>query len=488
MKARPRTPSTRKPAVKSAKKSSPSRNPILGPVIYSPRSILLPYQLRWSEDAARFKMGLWARQTGKSFCVAEETVRDSLQRKTTWVTMSAGDRQALEWMRKAREWVEAYKIAVEQVTENRSGPEALLKSAEIEFPNGSRIVAIPANPDTARGYSCNVNLDEFAFHEDPDGIWGAIAPSITNPLKGELRLRIVTTPNGTGNKAHQIWTANKRFTKHKITITDAKAAGLPVDLDELRELIGDPEIWAQEFECEFLDQASILLPYDVIALAESAEASETVSPEFWRMERRQFPVDLGIDFGRKKHLTVCWAMESLGEHQVTREVMTLRGASTPAQLEILRPRIRAARRVAFDYTGPGVGLGDLLVQEFGEWDPQHDRFGKVELCTFTADLKADIFSKLRMAFDSRNVRIPISRWIREDLHSVHRVITPHGNITYRAPMTEDGHADAATALALCRRANSFAGRGVITDVRSIRVGGNSSRTFRPRILQIGREP
>jgi phage FluMu gp28-like protein len=57
-----------------------------------------------------------------------------------------------------------------------------------------------------------------------------------------------------------------------------------------------------------------------------------------------------------------------------------------------------------------------------------------------------------MAFEKRSLRVPISRAIREDLHSVNRVSTPAGQITYRAPHSADGHADRCTALALALRA------------------------------------
>jgi len=42
--------------------------------------------------------------------------------------------------------------------------------AEMRWPNGSRLQAIPANPATVRGYSANLFLDEFAFLENPDAI------------------------------------------------------------------------------------------------------------------------------------------------------------------------------------------------------------------------------------------------------------------------------------------------------------------------------
>jgi phage FluMu gp28-like protein len=128
--------------------------------------------------------------------------------------------------------------------------------------------------------------------------------------------------------------------------------------------------------------------------------------------------------------------------------------STPDQVEVLRPRILKARRVCLDYTGPGVGFGDYLVAEHGEWNPDQHKFGKIELCTYSAAFKVDIFSKLRMAFEKQRARIPISRDIREDLHSMHRVTTPSGNVTYRAPHTDDGHADRCNALALAVRAAS----------------------------------
>ncbi|MGZ8901433.1 MAG: terminase large subunit domain-containing protein, partial [Limisphaerales bacterium] len=111
--------------------------------------------------------------------------------------------------------------------------------------------------------------------------------------------------------------------------------------------------------------------------------------------------------------------------------------------EALRPRVRLARKVCVDYTGAGVGLGDALKQEFGS---------KVELCTFTAGLKEEIFVKLRAGFERRALWIPKSTGIREDLHSIHRVVSPSGQIIFRASRTADGHSDRCTALALALRA------------------------------------
>lgn len=456
-------------------------------IITSPLASLLSYQRKWIDDDARFKIGLMARQTGKSWTSALEAVRDCGERKTTWVCLSAGERQALEWMLKAREHVEAFKVALAGYEETRDSAEALLKQAEIRWPNGSRLLAIPANPDTARGYSANLLLDEFAFHEDPDRIWRAIFPSISNPLKGIFKIRVVSTPNGLGNKFADLWnkegSGKSTWSKHRVDIYDAQKAGLPVDIDELRAGLDDAEGWAQEYECQFLDAAAVLLPYDVIAKCESAEATVAIAPEFYHTA--QPALFIGWDFARKRDLSVPWVVQRVGDVITSREMIEFRGVSTPDQIDAMRHRLRRATRICVDYTGPGVGLGDYLAKEFGEFNPEKHQFGKIELCTFTNPLKVDIFSKLRMAFDSMKVRVPVHRGIREDLHSMQRVTTTGGNATYKAPHTDDGHADRCTALALALRAAGSGTAGALTTVAGIRLGSSQNglrRTFKPRRL------
>jgi len=404
----------------------------------TPLDILLPYQRKWVEDDARFKIGMWSRQTGKSFATACETVYDCLKRPgTTWVVLSAGERQALEWMDKAKQWAKAFQLVVDAYDETRDYAEALIKSAEIRFDNGSRTVAIPANPNTARGYSANLVLDEFAFHEQTEEIWRAIYPSISNPLKGELKLRIVSTPNGRGNMFYELWSKNEHYSKHKLTIEDAVAGGLPVDVEELRRAIDDPDAWAQEYMCEFIDSTSVLLPYELIAGCESEEATVDMAPT----ERGNYFV--GVDIGRRHDLTVVWTLEQIGDVDWTREVLELRKVEFHRQLEIIGERVRHAKRAAIDATGIGAMLAEELGRKHG---------GKVEQCQFTAQLKGEIYTHLRSDFEDRRVRIPVRRDIREDLHAIQKVSGKSGAIRYLAPRSEDGHSDRSTALALARRA------------------------------------
>jgi len=449
----------------------------------SPKDLLFPLQRKYVDDHSQYKIAVTTRQWGKSTCTAGETVHDCLiDPGTKWVTMSAGERQSLEWLGKAKEWQAAYKLVIKDVAEDRGGlAEGLLRSTDIQFENGSRIIAIPANPLTARGYSANVNLDEFAYHEDPDAIWAAMFPATTNKLagtfldrfralvKGEdtsgiqriLKVRVVSTFNGRNNKFYTLWEKAKEngYSAHKVTIHDAIKDGMPLDAEKLRLALDDADIWAQEYECEPMDSSSVLLTYELIAKCESPEATTLVAPEFWNGGARGTLV-MGIDFARKRDLSVAWTDELVGDVSQAREVLEMRAMSTPDQIELLRPRIKKCQRVCLDYTGPGVGMGDYLVKEFGEWNPDQHRGGKIELVTFNNTNKVELFTKLRMVFEQGKTRVPINRAIREDLHSIQRVVSPQGNITYRAPHTDDGHADRCTAKALAEKARTATESGI----------------------------
>lgn len=403
----------------------------------NPLDILLPYQRKWVEDQSRFKLGMWSRQTGKSFANAAEIVGDcQIHPGTLWVVLSVGERQALEWMMKGRQWTEAFDMAIKSYDEFRDHPEALISSAEIKYGNGSRIVGIPANPATARGYSANLFLDEFAFHEKPAEIWKAIYPSISNPLKGQLKLRAVTTPNGRGNKFYDLWTKNDNYSKHKLTIYDAVEQGLPLDPEELKAAIDDPDAWAQEYLCEFIDSTSVLLPYELISTCESELALEDgLGPKQEGAQRF-----CGIDIGRKHDLTVCWTVDKLGDVCWTREILVLSRMPFAEQMQALETRIAQCDGSAVDATGIGAMMAEELARKFGTY--------RVEECQFTAPFKAEIMTNMRRVFEDKGVRVPISRTVREDLHSLQKITTASGNIRFSAPSSDDGHADRSTALAL----------------------------------------
>ena len=408
------------------------------------KEILMPYQMKWVEDTARFKIGLWSRQTGKSFATACEAVTDcAAQPKGSsdlWVVLSAGERQALEWMEKAKKWSEAVKATVDGYEEIRGSANALLSRAEIRFANGARIVAIPANPDTARGYSANLVLDEFAIHEKPFEIWAAIYPSITNPLTGEKKLRIVSTPKGRGNKFADLWEHNDKYSKHKVTIEDAVSMGLPIDLEELKAGVDDPDIWAQEYMCEFIDNTAVLLPYEMLGKCESESIKDDGTS----------PLYVGMDVGRSKDLSVIVTAVKLGDVLAVVDVTELRKMPFNDQLDVLlgKSRDRRVQHVCIDSTGIGAMLAEEAARKGG---------AKFEGVQFTMQSKGEMYGLMRRKFEERSIRIPVSREMREDLHAVQRVVSAGGSVTYSAPRNADGHSDRAAVLALCCRAAATGG-------------------------------
>lgn len=165
-------------------------------------------------------------------------------------------------------------------------PQATYKTHEVHFPGGSRVVALSASPDAARGFGGNILFDEFAFHNDSRRLWGAAYPVAA---RGKHKIRVISTPNGKGNKFYELMTGkDNTWSKHIIDIYEAVRQGLDVDIDELRKGLADEDAWAQEFELAWLDAASAWLDYDMISEVEHPEAGKAHGLRPVRLDRRCF--------------------------------------------------------------------------------------------------------------------------------------------------------------------------------------------------------
>jgi phage FluMu gp28-like protein len=406
----------------------------------TPLDLLLPYQRAWVQDSARFKIWLKSRQIGGSLAAAFEVVADAIETGGDWVILSAGERQALEFMDKVNRAASIFCDAVSYSSGREYRPE--IQKSQLRFPNGARVLALPANPSTARGYSANLILDEFAFHENPEEIWRAVYPIISNPLRGALKLRVISTPAGRNNKYFDLWEHAPAFSRHQTTVYDAVAQGLALNIDELRANLADPDGWAQEFECQFMEHSSQVFPADVVKACESTDASLDASADQFSTDLRPRPVlFVGIDVGRKRDLTVAWTLERIhGGTLVTREVLVLDRVPFPQQEAILLPRVMAAAFTAIDATGIGGPVSEHLAASLDDT--------RLEGVTFTGDRKRELFERLKKALQARAVALPAAAVIRDDLGSMQRIVSPGGTIRYTAARTADGHADRSTALAL----------------------------------------
>ena len=109
--------------------------------------------------------------------------------------------------------------------------------------------------------------------------------------------------------------------------------------------------------------------------------------------------------------------------------------------------------MCIDYTGPGVGFGDLCEKEFGASRDGSDPV-RCELCVFSPGFKREIFPKFRTAVGGARVRLPVDVECREDLHEMQDVVKGDAH-NYFAKRTAEGHSDRCTAAALGNRAGSF---------------------------------
>lgn len=412
---------------------------------------LYPYQQTWFQNKSRFKLGRFARQTGKTFTTTLEVVDDVLEaeaskRKSPWVILSRGERQAREAMEEGVfRHLEAYgkaasQYGIEELDWYDQDSGVKRKALQVVLSKLNKITALPANPDTARGFSANVFLDEFAFHSDSRKIWTALFPVISAGFK----LRVTSTPNGKGNKFYDLATAEDPvWARHTVDIYQAVADGLPRDIAEMRRALNDEDAWAQEFELKWLDEASSWLSFDLI---NSVEHDHAGLPEHYRGG----PCYAGVDIAARNDLFVIWVLELVGDVLWTREVIARRRISFAEQDFLLASVFDAYRivRCCMDQTGMGEKPVEDARRRHGS--------GRVEGVLFTAPNKLALATIGKARFEDRTIRIPSgSAELRNDLHKLKKEVSATGTPRFVADSDSAGHADRAWAcfLALNAAAN-----------------------------------
>jgi len=444
--------------------------PKLPPVIN-----LRPYQRRWVDDRSRFKGAVKSARIGYSFGTAVEAVLDCLERRTTWTVLSASKPQSVEFVQEHVGHIkEAMQFAAELYEEpfaDELGKTDVMQQV-VKFPNGSRIIALPANPRTARGYPGNAILDEYAHSEDSYSIWAAI----TRQLALGHKLRVLSTPNGEQGKFFDLAKdvgltdgvapaknpkSDGAWSWHWVDAHLAITEGCPINLDEMRQLYrNDQDTFNQEFFCVFLQAIGAWLSLELIARAESDEATLDWPAGY----KTANPLYAGIDVARDGDRTVLWLDERFGETSITRLVLRLFNmpffakGGNPGQADLLEPWIALSSRVAIDSTGMGLGLYEYLDVEFP---------GKVMGVNFggsTVDhvkIKTDMAMRMKTRYEKGLNRIPRDPEIRQAMQAIKREATGTG-VKFDAPRIEVdsaisggkrkkvySHADEFWAKALC---------------------------------------
>lgn len=402
-----------------------------------------PYQQRWIDDDTRFKCAVKSARIGYSFATAyrRDEISMRIPGRTTTV-LSASKAQSIEFVETAAKLCQlmggtAQMVANEDFVDALGRIEAI--QSKITFPNGSRIIALPANPRTARGYPGDAVLDEFAHHEDSYAIFAAVFRQVA--LGNSLE--VLSTPNGEQGKFYDIArdlgldmgvaptvlpVKKNGWSGHWVDVHRAVAEGCPINIEEMRLGLNDEDTWNQEFLCVFLKSTGAWLTLDLIAACEDAGATIDLPPGFIPRGR----LYSGIDVGRDHDATCLWLDEQIGDIAWTRAIVKLHAMSFPEQAKRLNPIVRMTTRSAIDKTGMGVGLFDLLNLE---------NLGRLMGVSFSGTnddgvkMKTDLAIRIKKRLEQMRSRIPYDPQIRAELMGIKRQATSTG-VTFDAPRIE----------------------------------------------------
>jgi phage FluMu gp28-like protein len=362
-----------------------------------------------------------------------------------------------------------------------------------------RIKVLAANPRTARGFSGDLILDEFAFHEDSNAIWEAAEPILSsNP---DFLCRIASTGNGKHNMFYRMSAGPGRndgglfqslagFKTCRVTRTEAWKMGVkvydpntrqPITPDQARAKALDKRAYDQNYECQFADENMCLLTHELIQQAERAgipideQAWSPVSmARLWRAEGNLF---LGADVGRNRDISFMPVIEKVGQSLRVVAALRMHGMRLPAQQAQLAiacqlPKFRAA---CIDMTGIGLGLVEYSQEEpwgrgrvhgvnFSSTEPINEYIRAEGRKAETARVTEIMATDLLACFEERRIElhIELDGDARDDLRKPEKITSPSGRVSIAATRDEAGHADHFWGLALAIRASSSPNSGAIT--------------------------
>jgi hypothetical protein len=229
------------------------------------------WQMKVLASSNRHLMLLCSRQSGKSSILAVKAFIKALTVPDALILIIAEQRQSNEDMRKVKELSRAFD---EWLRDTYAGEVRFTPISDnitsIEWSNGARIVALPAN-EKVRGFSAPtmVIMDEAAYQ--PDETFVAVDPMMT-VSQGQMIL--ASTPSGT-NGFFATEFRNPRYEMIRVPWTECPRIK-PDEIAIKRELYGEAYV-KQEYETIFLDDIQAL--FTERSLRESIDDEEDILAE-----------------------------------------------------------------------------------------------------------------------------------------------------------------------------------------------------------------
>jgi len=421
----------------------------------------------------------WSRQIGKSYALAAWAVGRLLSHPGRLVTILSNSKSnGMEFVVKGASVCNLMRVACEAVD---LSPDQRIENMRMEIRvtvdgKVGRIIVLAANPRTARGFSGDLILDEFAFHEDSPAIWDAVEPIISsNP---DFLCRIASTGNGRFNIFYRMANESSPYRISRVRRSEAWRMGVKIfdpatrreiTPDEARAAALDKASYDQNYECAFNEENMALLTNALISACEYSQAATPechICTQDWSYEALEFlrackgPLAIGLDVGRTRDITVITIGEKIGGIVFTRAILRISQIRLPQQLDRLRPILRMPNfgRLSGDATGLGLGLVEFAQEECGAYRAEAVQFASREKRTVRGIQQSDsalvtelMALDLLDVFESRSIRIPCEMSLRDSLRKPER-ITTSGGVRIAATRDEAGHADEFWSLALMVRA------------------------------------
>lgn len=183
----------------------------------------------------------WTRQGGKSTVTGLKAYGLTKTDPGLGIIVSPSERQSKEMMIKIKEFYHADPDKIEL--------DGQASKTEVKFKNGSRIVALPANIKTIRGYSAPkwVIFDEAAMC--PDEVYKGVRPMLATTPGSKLFL--ISTPKGKRGFFYDEWKDGKQWKKMHVKASQIKRISAEF-LEEERRSLGE-KWFQQEYEGAFLN-------------------------------------------------------------------------------------------------------------------------------------------------------------------------------------------------------------------------------------------
>lgn len=439
-------------------------------------SSFYPYQLDWMLDPSLFAICCKSRQIGMSYATAAVGVFWAVFLGESTTFISKGRAEAVEVLTKAK----SHARVLQELGSEYAAMNGTNNQTHVDFATGARIIALPSSG--GRSFTGNLFLDEFAHVQHARKLWDAALPTM---MLGNLKARIVSTPNGAVNEFYDTWRyatglvdlpknleelPRIQWSPHYIPIQRAIEEGFPADLPKLWETARrDPRIYDQNYNCAFLDGE---LQYFPNALIEDCANDAALLPS----DGDHYG---GLDIGKEHDLTVLVVLRVKNNKRHVVFVAAIRRTDSDALDALVAWAFKHFKlvRLQIDKNGLGEFPAERMKKRHSEKIDPAMRRPRVTLNNFQMKDKAEIATSLFVAMNDQQLvlpngddELPVILWegpdgtqvignapgtssrIKRELASIQRIVTSMGNIRYDAPRTADGHADHAWALGLANHA------------------------------------